>query len=102
MKSSVSILALLSCGLLVGAQTTTPPPKTPPAQTAPSSAAPIGGPGELKVRGPEAVAKQDPNKVVAVINGHSITAQQALDILRQIPEDQRQRIPSLANLLQQV
>ncbi len=108
MKSSVTIIiAVVSCGLLAWAQGTTPTAKSPtpgtPSTQAPASQTPpVGATGQLKVRGPEAVAQQDPNKVVASINGHPITAQQAVTILNQIPEAQRSKVPSLASLLQQV
>ena len=76
-------------------QGTSSPPKTPPANTP----APSGG---LKVRGPEAIAQQDPNRIVATINGKQITAQQAVNMLKQVPDDQRRSVPNLANLLERV
>ena len=54
------------------------------------------------MRGPEAVAQHDPNRIVATINGKQITAQQAVNMMKQIPEDQRRTVPSLATLLERV
>ena len=54
------------------------------------------------MRGPEAVAQQDPNRIVATINGKQITAQQAVGMLKQVPEDQRRTVPNLASLLERV
>jgi parvulin-like peptidyl-prolyl isomerase len=105
MKSCTSLLAAISYGMLAWAQGTSSPPKTPPANNPSSSTGQTSGPAStagLKVRGPDAVAQQDPNRVVATINGKQITAQQAANMLKQIPEDQRRGVPSLANLLERV
>jgi hypothetical protein len=91
--------------MLAWAQTTSPPPKPPSAGTSSPTNGQTPAPpstGGLKVRGPEAVAQQEPNRIVATINGKQITAQQAANMLKQIPEDQRRTVPSLATLLERV
>ena len=88
MKRSLSIALAISFSTLAWSQSTSAPQGT-------SS-------GQLKVRGPEATAKQDPNKVVATIEGHPITASQAADMLKDISPEQRRSAPSLASLVQQV
>lgn len=88
MKRSLSIALALSFSTLAWSQSTSAPQGT-------SS-------GQLKVRGPEATAAQDPNKVVATIEGHPITARQAADMLKDISPQQRRSAPSLASLVQQV
>ena len=78
---------------LCWSQATTPTPATsaPPEQTS------------LKPRGPEAVAAQDPNRVVATINGQKITAKQIVDMLKAFPPEQRKQIDSnLTNAVQQI
>lgn len=91
--------------MLAWAQGTSSPAKTPAASSSsPSSSqtSTAGSTGQLKVRGPEAVAQQDPNRIVATINGKQITAQQAAAMLKQVPEDTRRKAPSLANLVEQL
>ncbi|MBV9406248.1 MAG: peptidylprolyl isomerase [Acidobacteriaceae bacterium] len=114
MIRSLPLIVFLSCGVLLCAQSTTPPTTTVPSKTAPAStpstphtqapANPSASPatGQLKVRGPEAVAQQDPNKIVATIDGRPITAREAITILKQLPDDQRNSAPSLSNLLEQI
>ncbi len=108
MKRSVPVIVVLSCGIFAYAQGTSSPPKPPASSSSSGSATQAQAPstpsdtGGLKVRGPEAVAKQDPNKVVATIDGHPITAQQAVNMLKQIPDDQRRTVQSLSSLLQQL
>ena len=77
----------------------TPAPKAPmPGQTSPS--APVIS---SKPQGPEAVAAANPGKVVAVMNGQSVTAKQALDLLQALtPEERKQREGKLGELLQQL
>ncbi|MBV9297078.1 MAG: peptidylprolyl isomerase [Acidobacteriaceae bacterium] len=72
--------------------------------TAPNAPAPApASSAQLKPRGPEAVAQRDPNRVVAVIDGKQITAQQALDLLKPLPPQERQRFQSqLPQLVQQI
>lgn len=58
--------------------------------------------GALQVRGPENVARQDPSRVVATVDGKPITAKQAMDMLDQFPASQRSRAGNLAQLLDQL
>ncbi len=96
MKSSL-LLSAFFCSAAAFAQGTSP--ATPPAQTAPAPAAA----NQLKVRGPEAVAQQDPNRVVATVDGKSITAKEAAGLLKAIPADQLKRYESnLPAVLQQI
>lgn len=91
--------------MLVSAQGTSSPAKNPAnSSSSPSSsqASPAASTTQLKVRGPDAVAQQDPNRVVATINGKQLTAQQADAMLKQVPEEQRRQMPNLANLVQQL
>ena len=61
------------------------------------------GTSQLKPRGPEAVAKQEPNKVVAVINGKQVTAREAANLLKAIPPDQLKRYETnLPSVVQQI
>jgi peptidyl-prolyl cis-trans isomerase C len=103
MKCSVSILPLAFCAVSAWGQSTSNAPKAPaPAATpgTPSSAPATPG---LQPRGPEAVAKQQPDKVVATINGKPITAKQADDLLNSLPPQSRSGYQgNLSNLLQQV
>lgn len=102
MKSSVSVVVLLSCSTLALAQGTSAP-KTPPSSTPSTSTAPgSSSAGQLKLRGPEAVAQQDPNRIVATIDGKQITAQQAMAMLKELPEEQRRQASNLSALLQQL
>jgi peptidyl-prolyl cis-trans isomerase C len=90
---TLSLIATASFAPLCWSQAATPPAPsaTPTEQTS------------LKPRGPEAVAAQDPNRVVATINGQKITAKQAVDMLRPFPPDQRKQIDSnLTNAVQQI
>jgi len=55
------------------------------------------------MRGPEAVAQQDPNRVVATVGGKPLTAKQALDLLKPLrPEDRKRFESNLPSLLQQI
>ncbi len=57
----------------------------------------------MRGRGPEAVAQQDPNRIVATIAGKQITAKQALDLLKPIPAQDRKRLETnLQSVLQQL
>lgn len=82
----------------------TSPSSKPAGSSSPSSTqtSTSANSSQLKARGPEAVAQQDPGRVVATINGKQITAQQAVGMLKQVPEDQRRSMTNIANLLQQV
>ena len=63
-----------------------------------------GGPiGETKPIGPEAVARHEPNRVVAMIDGKQITAQQAMGMLKFVaPAVRREREGQLPKLVQQL
>ena len=92
MKSSILFL-LIGCASLAWSQTE----KTP---TSAAPATPPAGPSQPK--GPEAIAKAEPNKVVATMNGKQITAKEAADLLKLIPENQRRSAANLEGLLQQI
>jgi peptidyl-prolyl cis-trans isomerase C len=106
MKSSL-LLLLLSCSTFVWSQATSPsanPKPQTPASTqgsqTPSGSAPSG---QIKVRGPEAVAQQDPKRVVATIDGKQITAQQALAMMNPVRAEDRKRFENnLSTLVQQL
>lgn len=107
MKSS--LFFLLSCSTFVWAQTSPSSAPGNPKSQAPASAqagqAPSGSasPGQLKVRGPEAVAQRDPKRVVATIDGKQITAQQALDMIKPVRAEDRKRFEAnLSTLVQQL
>lgn len=107
MKSSLLFL-LFSCSALVWSQASSSSSpasqsQTPAApqnsQTPPGSAAP----GQLKARGPEAIAQQDPTRVVATIDGKQITAQQALAMMKPVRAEDRKRFENnLSTLVQQL
>lgn len=66
-------------------------------QTPPTNPAPIIPPAasskdQLKPRGPSAVAKEDPNRVVAVANGQKVTAGEAFKLLQSVPQQEMQRL----------
>ncbi len=95
MKSSLLSSALLCAAVALG-QGTTPGSTTP--KTTPSA-----GSNQLQVRGPEAVAKQDPARVVAIINGKQITAKEAEGYLSALPPEQLKRYESnLPAVVQQI
>ncbi|MFL6354770.1 MAG: peptidylprolyl isomerase [Bryobacteraceae bacterium] len=109
MKSSLLFL-FFSCATFVWSQAASPSspasqkpqttsPSAPGSQTPPGSASP----GQLKVRGPEAVAQHDPKRVVATIEGKPITAQQALAMMKPVrPEDRKRFESNLSTLVQQL
>jgi len=60
-------------------------------------------PPVAKPHGPEAVAAQDPNRIVATINGQKVTAKQVNDMLKAFPPEQRKQIDAqLTTALQQI
>jgi len=74
-----------------------------------ASFAPIGwsqtatAPPAAKPHGPDAIATQDPNRIVATINGQKITAKQVADMLKAFPPEQRKQIDAnLTNAVQQI
>ncbi len=94
MKRSYLLSGFL-CASALFAQITSPPASSP-SQTSSSAT-------QLKARGPDAVAKQDPNRVVAVINGKQVTAKDAAGLLKAIPPDQLKRYETnLPSVVQQI
>lgn len=94
-SSSIFLSAVLCAGFAYGQGTS---PATNSGQTQPASNA-----TELKARGPENVAQQEPNRVVAVIDGKQITAKQALDLLKPFSPEQRKQLEANLTLgLQQI
>ncbi len=107
MKSS--LLLFLSCATIVWSQSTLPsaPASQKPQSPASTQATPTpsgsASPGQLKPRGPEAVAQEDPKRVVATIEGKPITAQQALEMIKGVPAANRKRFErQLSTLVQQL
>ncbi len=97
MKRSVTQLLLAgTAALSVWSQT---PSTSGSSTTAPSAQSSPFASG-LKVRGPEAVAAKDPSRVVGTINGKQITAKQAADLLKLVPENQRKSAPNLQTLFE--
>ncbi len=85
------------------AQGTSAPSSTPQTPTSSSATTSSSSATPLKPRGPEAVAKQEPNRVVATINGKQITAKEAEDLLKAIPPEQlRQYQANLSTVVQQL
>jgi hypothetical protein len=57
----------------------------------------------LRLRGPEAVTAQDPNRIVATIGGKQITAKEALELLKPLNAEDRKRFESnLSGVVQQL
>jgi parvulin-like peptidyl-prolyl isomerase len=104
MKSSVSLLLLAVSVAVASAQTTSTAPQsqTAPATGSPSTTATAPS-AALRPRGPEAVAKEQPNKIVATINGKQITAKEAADLIGSLPPQDRKRYENnLSQLVQQI
>jgi len=87
MKSSTVLLAVALCAGSAFGQTKSPAPASTSSPNPPSST-------ELKARGPESVATEDPNRVVATIDGKPVTAREALELLKPFPPDQRRQMQS--------
>src|ERR1700761_3933549 len=119
MKSSICLPLFAACAAFAFAQATPPSSasssgqssstQTVPAQKPPgtSGTAPAGSSSasssSLKPRGPEAVAAQDPTRIVATIGGKPLTARQALDLLKPLPPQERKRFEAnLQGLVQQI
>ncbi len=85
MKSSITFLSAVLCAGFAYAQGTSPATPSGQAQSNSSST-------QLKPRGPENVAQQEPNRVVAVIDGKQITAKQAADLLTRLQPEQRKQL----------
>ena len=109
MNRSSFLLTAALCAPFAWSQTTNPPaPSTAPAQ-APAQTAPANAPppppsaSGLRSRGPEAIAAQTPDKVVATIGGKPITAKQAADLLKPLrPEDRKRFESDVPKLVQQI
>lgn len=101
MKRSVFLFPVILCCTFAWAQETKPVAPTTTASSATQSPAPAPS-GPLKVRGPENVAQQDPTRIVATINGQQITAEQANNLLKSIPADQKRAVPNLQTLLERI
>ncbi|MBV9500499.1 MAG: peptidylprolyl isomerase [Acidobacteriaceae bacterium] len=98
MKSSVVLLSAVLCAGFAFGQASKPATPSSPA-TATSPTTPSSAPNSnssstspLKARGPESVTAQDPNRVVATIDGKQITAKEALDLLKPFPPEQRHQL----------
>jgi peptidyl-prolyl cis-trans isomerase C len=117
MKSCFCVLVFTSYAALAFSQASAPSQAKPSGQSStaqPSASQSSTTPGaananqpgnstELKPRGPEAVAAQDPNRVVATVGGKPLTARQAWDLLKPIPLQQRARYQSnLDGLVQHI
>src|ERR1700728_3959132 len=112
MKSSVCVFVYAACAALAFSQGTPQSSTASPGQSSsapaqkPSGTAPAGqssAASGLKPRGPEAVAAQDPSRVVAVIDGKPLTAREALDLLKPLPPQERKRFEAnLQGLVQQI
>lgn len=107
MRSSIFILSsAVFCSAIAWSQAASPQAKSPssPSQTPTSSSAtPAPGTSSLRTRGPEAVAQQDPNRVVATIGGKQVTAKEALDLLKPLSAEDRKRLESnLSGVVQQL
>jgi parvulin-like peptidyl-prolyl isomerase len=91
MKIGLSLSLLASASLTPLWSQATSTPAAPAAQTT------------VKPHGPEAIAAQDPSRVVATINGQKMTAKQVLDMLKPFPPEQRKQIDAnLTNAVQQI
>ncbi len=94
MKRSVLLLAAAALSAAAWSQTTTPPAAS---QTPPAS------PTSIKPRGPDAVATEDPTRVVATIDGRKITAKEANEMLKPFPPEQRKQYESnLPKMIEQI
>ena len=104
MKCSVSFLVLAFCGVTALAQSTSTAPKAAVTPSTPSTSAPASPAASgLQPRGPEAVAREEPNKVIATLNGKQITAKEAADLINSLPPQDRKRYENnLQQLVQQI
>jgi len=104
MKSSVALFSICLCSTIACGQSTSSQAK-PTGQSSSTAGSPStsGSTGQLRGRGPEAVAQQDPNRVVATIAGKQLTARQASDMLKSLPPAERKKLESnLPAVLQQL
>ena len=92
MKSS--LFFLLASSFAWAQSSTHPAPAAHPGQPAvqhPGDPVAPANQGQLTPRGPVAIAQQDPNRVVAQVNGQNVTAAQALKMLQAMPANEMQR-----------
>src|SRR4051812_34012397 len=82
MKRCITLTLFTGCALLAWSQT--------------ASIAPAQKPD------PEALAAKDPAKVVATINGKQITAKEAVDLLKLLPDTERHKLSDLSTAVQQL
>jgi peptidyl-prolyl cis-trans isomerase C len=117
MNRSICIFVSAACAAIAFAQgnpqtSTSPAGQSSGMQAAQKPAAPAStgttsqpaaSASALKARGPEAVAAEDPTRVVATIGGKPLTARQALDLLKPLPPQERRRYEAnLSGLVQQI
>ena len=114
MKSCILSLLICSFSFAQASPNGAPQQQTPAAAQSPAPGQPPAsrqkgtGPGQeqLRVRGPVAIAQQDPNRVVATVNGQKVTAAQALKYLQAMPANDLQRFQQggggLSTALQQI
>lgn len=95
MKSSITLCLFAGAAVLGWSQTAPASQSASPGQSGPSASS-------LKVRGPEAIAAKDPSRVVGTINGKQVTAKQAADLLKLVPENQRKNAPNLQTLFERL
>ncbi len=101
MKSCILLSVLFSWAAMGSSQAPSSPQSASQSSTSKqSTAAPTTG--QLKVRGPEAVARQDPKRIVAVIDGNNVTAEQAEAMLKLVPEQQRRSMTSLETAIERL
>src|SRR5947209_1727438 len=105
-RSAFILSSAVFCSALAWSQTATPQAKpSSSASQAPaaSSSGASSSASPLRARGPEAVAAQDPNRVVATIGGKQITAKEALELLKPLnPEDRKRFESNLSGVVQQL
>jgi|GEM_PF-844473 len=105
-RSAFTLSSAVFCSALAWSQTATPqakPSSAPSQAPAASSSGAASSGSPLRARGPEAVAAQDPNRVVATIGGKQITAKEALELLKPLnPEDRKRFESNLSGVVQQL
>src|SRR4051795_3074171 len=105
-RSAFILPTAVFCSALAWSQTATPqakPSSAPSQAPAASSSGAASSGSPLRARGPEAVASQDPNRVVATIGGKQITAKEAYELLKPLNAEDRKRFESnLSGVVQQL
>jgi parvulin-like peptidyl-prolyl isomerase len=105
MNRSFSFAGALLCAASLFAQANPPTSSQAPASGATQTPTKPGTPSgsSSNLRGPEKVAQADPNRVVATIDGKSLTAKQAWDLIKPYPPEQRRQIDAnLPNALERI